>query len=80
MVIGTSALPRQRSDVAVNIYTGIYNNPCLSWGSSRREWFRARLPLSFQSHHTQMDGAEAALCLDLLQAEIDRAGGQGGIL
>ena len=80
MVIGTSALPGHRIDGAVNIYAGIYNNPFLIWGSYRREWFRARLPLSFQFHHTQMDGAEAARFLDRLQAEIDRAGGQGGIL
>ena len=72
MVIGTSALPGHRIDGAVNIYAGIYNNPFLIWGSYRREWFRARLPLSFQFHHTQMDGAEAARFLDRLQAEIDK--------
>ena len=80
MVIGTSALPGHKIDGAVNIYAGIYNNPFLIWGSYRRQMFRAKLPISFQFHHTQMDGMEAAHFLDRLQAEIDRAGGQGGLL
>ncbi len=80
MVIGTSALPGHKIDGAVNIYAGIYNNPFLIWGSWRRQFFRAKLPVSFQFHHTQMDGMEAAQFLDRLQAEIDRAGGKGGLV
>lgn len=72
MVIGTSALVRHEIDGAVNIYAGIYNNPFLIWGRYRRRFSGARLPLSFQFHHAQMDGEEAAAFLDLLQKTIDR--------
>lgn len=71
MVIGTSALVQSHIDGAVGIYSGIFNNPFLIWGRYRKRWFRARLTVSFQFHHTQMDGAHAARFLDLLQAEID---------
>ena len=40
-------------------------------GKYRRSWFKTSLILSFQFHHTQMDGAHAAHFLDLLQREID---------
>ena len=76
MVIGTSALAGYEIDGAVNIYAGIYNNPFLIWGKYRRKWGRALLPLSFQFHHTQMDGMPAARFLEQLQAEIRRAGRQ----
>lgn len=71
MVIGTSALVQSHIDGAVGMYSGIFNNPFLIWGRYRKRWFRARLTVSFQFHHTQMDGAHAARFLDLLQAEID---------
>ena len=71
MVIGTSALAEYEIDGAVNIYAGIYNNPFLIWGKYRKTLLRARLPVSFQFHHTQMDGREAAGFLDRLQREID---------
>lgn len=70
MVIGTSALVQTEIDGAVNIYAGCYNNPFLIWGRYRRRWFRTLLPVSFQFHHTQMDGAHAARFLELLQEEI----------
>jgi len=70
MVIGTSALPRTEIDGAVNIYAGVYNNPFLVWGRVRKKLLRAALPISFQFHHTQMDGAHAARFLDALQREI----------
>lgn len=70
MVIGTSALPRHDLDGAVNIYAEIYNNPFLVWGRYRKSLWRATLPISFQFHHTQLDGEEAAQFLDHLQAEI----------
>lgn len=70
MVIGTSALPRHDLDGAVNIYAGVYNNPFLVWGAYRKSLWRAVLPISFQFHHTQLDGEEAAQFLDRLQAEI----------
>lgn len=70
MVIGTSALVQTEIDGAVNIYAGCYNNPYLIWGKVRRKGLRSVLPISFQFHHTQMDGAHAAAFLELLQREI----------
>lgn len=71
MVIGASALPQTEIDGAVNIYAGFYNNPFLVWGKYRKKLWRAVLPISFQFHHTQMDGAHAARFLDLIQTEIN---------
>lgn len=70
MVIGTSALTQTEIDGAVNIYAGFYNNPFVIWGRYRKKLWRALLPLSFQFHHTQMDGGHAARFLELLQREI----------
>lgn len=70
MVIGTSALARYEIDGAVGMFSGIFNNPFLIWGRYRRDWFRTLLTVSFQFHHTQMDGAHAARFLTLLQREI----------
>ena len=70
MVIGTSALAEYEIDGAVGMYSGIFNNPFLIWGRFRRNFIRTRLTVSFQFHHTQMDGAHAARFLSLLQHEI----------
>ena len=70
MVIGTSALAGYEIDGAVNIYAGCYNNPFLIWGKYRKKWLRATLPVSFQFHHTQLDGIPAAEFLERLQREI----------
>lgn len=70
MVIGTSALPQTYIDGAVNIYAGVFNNPFVVWGKYRKRWLKQHLSLSFQFHHTQMDGGEAAQFLELLQREI----------
>ena len=67
MVIGTSALARYEIDGAVNIYAGCYNNPFLIWGKYRKKWLRATLPISFQFHHTQLDGIPAAEFLERLE-------------
>ena len=72
MVIGTSALAQYEVDGAVGMYSGIFNNPFMIWGRHRRKWFRYWLMISFQFHHTQMDGAHAAKFLDALQQEIFR--------
>lgn len=72
MVIGTSALARYEIDGAVGMYSGVFNNPFMIWGKYKRHWFRTTLAVSFQFHHTQMDGAHAACFLDLLQKEIDK--------
>lgn len=71
MVIGTSALAQFDIDGAVEMYSGIFNNPFMIWGRYRKGWFKTTLVVSFQFHHTQMDGAHAAKFLDLLQKEID---------
>lgn len=70
MVIGTSALARYDIDGAVGMYSGVFNNPFMIWGKYRRHLFKTTLTVSFQFHHTQMDGAHAAMFLDLLQQEI----------
>lgn len=71
MVIGTSALAQYEIDGAVGMYSGIFNNPFMIWGKYKRGLFKTTLMVSFQFHHTQMDGAHAAKFLDLLQREID---------
>ncbi len=71
MIIGTSALARYDIDGAVGMYSGIFNNPFMIWGRYRKRLFKTTLMVSFQFHHTQMDGAHAARFLDLLQHEID---------
>lgn len=72
MVIGTSALPEYEIDGAVNIYAGFYNNPFVVWGKYHKKWRKNFLPISFQFHHTQMDGIPAARFLDNLQAIIHK--------
>lgn len=72
MVIGTSALAQYNIDGAVGMYSGIFNNPFLIWGKYKRKWFNTQLTISFQFHHTQMDGAHAAHFLDEIQKEIDK--------
>lgn len=76
MVIGTSALVQYDIDGAVGMYSGIFNNPFMIWTKYKKEpldgspiW-KTTLKISFQFHHTQMDGAHAARFLDLLQQEI----------
>ncbi len=70
MVIGTSAIVDTELDGAVGMNSGIFNNPFLIWGRYRKKFFRYVLPLSFQFHHTQMDGAQAGRFLEELQNEI----------
>ena len=72
MVIGTSAIVQTEIDGAVGMNSGIFNNPFLIWGRYRKRWFRYELPISFQFHHTQMDGAHAGKFLSNLQEEINR--------
>ncbi len=70
MVIGTSAIIDTEIDGAVGMNSGIFNNPFIIWGKYRKKFFRYYLPISFQFHHTQMDGAHAGKFLDNLQNEI----------
>jgi chloramphenicol O-acetyltransferase type A len=69
MVIGTSAITDSKIDGVVNMYSGI-NNPFMIWGRFRKQWFRYYLPVSFQFHHTQMDGTHAGRFLENLQNEV----------
>ena len=71
MVIGTSALVETEIDGAVNLYAGFYQNPFVIWGRYRKKLFKTELPLSFQFHHTQMDGGHAAKFLEALQQAIN---------
>ena len=71
MVIGTSAIIDTEIDGAVGMNSGIFNNPFIIWGRYRRKLFRYYLPISFQFHHTQMDGAHAGQFLRNLQSEIN---------
>lgn len=70
MVIGTSALVQYDIDGAVNIYAGFYNNPFMTWSKYKKRFFKNTLCVSFQFHHTQMDGGQAARFLEYLQKEI----------
>lgn len=70
MIIGTSAMTKYVIDGAVGMYSGIFNNPFLIWGRYRKRFFKTIMTISFQFHHTQMDGAHAARFIDLLQNEI----------
>ena len=70
MVIGTSAIIDTEIDGAVGMNSGIFNNPFIIWGRYKKKWFRYYLTVSFQFHHTQMDGAHAGRFLKNLQSEI----------
>ena len=72
MVIGTSAIIDTEIDGAVGMNSGIFNNPFMIWGRYRRKAFHYYLPVSFQFHHTQMDGAHAGRFLRNLQYEINK--------
>ena len=70
MVIGTSAIVDTELDGVVGMNSGIFNNPFMIWGKYRRGLFKTTLKLSFQFHHTQMDGAHAGRFLQRLQESI----------
>ena len=72
MVIGTSAIVDTELDGVVGMNSGIFNNPFITWGRYRKKWFKYELPISFQFHHTQMDGAHAGRFLENLQQEINK--------
>ena len=72
MVIGTSAIVATELDGAVGMNSGIFNSPLIIWGKYRKRRFRYELPISFQFHHTQMDGAHAGQFLENLQNEINK--------
>ncbi|MCR5779025.1 MAG: chloramphenicol acetyltransferase [Bacteroidaceae bacterium] len=71
IIVGTSAVTGTELDCIVNQYSGIFNNPFLSWGRYRKGWLKTTLPISFQFHHAQMDGRQAARFLEELQRTIN---------
>ena len=71
MVIGTSAIIETELDGIVGMNTGVFNNPFISWGRYRKKDLQYELPISFQFHHTQMDGSHAGRFLENLQNEIN---------
>lgn len=71
MVIGTSAIVDTEIDGAVGMNSGIFNNPFMIWGKYHKSFLKVTLPVSFQFHHTQMDGAHAGRFLALLQENIN---------
>ena len=71
MVIGTSALCEYDIDGVTGMYSGIYNNPFVFWGRYTKKFFKTTLKVSFQFHHTQMDGLHAGRFLELLQKNIN---------
>lgn len=71
MVIGTSAILDIQIDGAVGMNSGIFNNPFVIWGRYKKKIFKYYLTVSFQFHHTQMDGAHAGRFLENLQKEIN---------
>ena len=70
MIIGTSAMVQTELDCIVNQYTEKFLNPLVMWGKYRKSWFKTLLPVSFQFHHVQMDGGDAARFLEQLQKTI----------
>ena len=67
VIVGTSAVTGTELDSITNQYSGIFNNPFLSWGRYRKGWLKTTLPISFQFHHAQMDGCQAARFMEELQ-------------
>ena len=70
IIVGTSAMVQTELDCIVNQYTDKFNNPLVMWGKYRKCWFKTLLPISFQFHHSQMDGGHGAMFLEHLQRVI----------
>ena len=71
MIVGTSAMIQTELDCIVNQYTDKFLNPMVMWGKYRKGMFKTTLPVSFQFHHVQMDGGDAARFLERLQKTIE---------
>ena len=71
MIIGTSAILETELDGAVEMNSGIYNNPFIIWGKYKKKRFKYYLPISFQFHLAQMDGSHAGKFLENLQKEVN---------
>ena len=71
MIVGTSAMIQTELDCILNQYTDKFLNPMVMWGKYRKGLFKTILPVSFQFHHVQMDGGDAARFLERLQRKIN---------
>ena len=71
MAVDTSTLAECEIDGVASVYSELFTNPFLAWGKYRRGLFKTTLPISFQFHHAQMDGFEAARFLNGLQETIN---------
>ena len=71
VIVGTSAVTGTELDSIVNQYSDQFCNPMVMWGRYRKKWLRVTLPISFQFHHAQMDGGQAARFLEELQKTIN---------
>ena len=71
MIVGTSAMIQTELDCILNQYTDKFLNPMVMWGKYRKGLFKTTLPVSFQFHHVQMDGGDAARFLERLQRKIN---------
>ena len=58
-------------DITRVSYSELFTNPFLAWGKYRCKLFKTMLPISFQFHHAQMDGSEAARFLNGLQETVN---------
>ncbi len=70
MVIGTSAIIDTTLDGIVGMNSD-FHNPFVMWGKYQKRFFKYELRISFQFHHTQMDGAHAGRFLEQLQKEMN---------
>lgn len=68
--IGTSTVLTGSFDGLVNLYSPQYLNPFLVWARYEKTFFGYFLNFSFQFHHAQMDGGEAAAFLSGLEQAI----------
>ena len=71
MIVGTSAMIQTELDCILNQYTDKFLNPMVMWGKYRKGLFKTTLPVSFQFHHVQMDGGDAARFLERLQRKVN---------
>ncbi len=71
MIVGTSAMIQTELDCILNQYTDKFLNPMVMWGKYRKGLFKTILPVSFQFHHVQMDGGDAARFLERLQRKVN---------
>ena len=71
MAVDTSTMVECEIDGVASVYSELFTNPFLAWGKYRRGFFKTTLPISFQFHHAQMDGFEAARFLNGLQETIN---------